>query len=48
MFYLLFTTDPGLGIGQTALTLHENCLRTLVGCGTMLIAISMYQTGVGL
>ena len=48
MFYPSLTTGFGLGIDQTPLTLHENCLRTLVGFGAMLIANSVYRAGVGL
>jgi len=48
MFYLLLTIGFGLGMDRTPLTLHENCLRTLVGCGAMLIAISVCRAGVGL
>ncbi len=47
MFYLSLTTGFGLGIDQTPLKLHENCLRGFVGLGVMLITISMYRAGVG-
>ena len=48
MFYLSLTTDFGLGINSTPLTLHANRLCTRIGCGAMLLAISMYRAGVGL
>ena len=48
MFYLSLPTGFGLGIDQTPFTLHENCLRAFAGFGIVLIAMSMYCTGVGL
>ena len=48
MFYLSLTTDFGLGIDQSRLTLHENRLGTRIRCGVMLLAIFMYHAGVGL
>ena len=48
MFYPSLPTGFGLGIDQTPLTLHENCLRVFTGFGVMLVAISMYRAEVGL
>ena len=48
MSHLPLTTDFGLGIDQTPLTLHKNGFRAYAVLGVMLLAISMCLVGVGL
>ena len=48
MFYPSLTTGFGLGIDQTPLTSHGNCLRVFTDFGVMLGTNSMYRAGVGL